>query len=53
MGQDVANALSYGVSSTGYTKKDKLGYPLKQTPTFSKYSDEMKKCFVTKLVNVI
>lgn len=53
LGQDVANALSYGVSSTGYTTKDKLGYPLKQTPTFSKYSDEMKKCFVTKLVNVI
>ena len=48
LGQDVANALSYGVSSTVILRRIKLGYPLKQTPTFSKYSDEMKKCFVTK-----
>ena len=53
LGRDVANALSYGVSSTGYTKKDKLGYPMKVTPTFSKYSDVMKRCSVTKLTNAI
>lgn len=53
LGKDVANALSYGVSTTGYTLKDKIGYPMKQTPTFSKYNETMKKCFVTKLVNAI
>ena len=52
-GQNVSNALSYGGNPSGYTTKDKNGYPLKQTPTFNKYSDTMKKCFVTKLVNVI
>lgn len=53
LGQSVANALAYGVSNTGYTIKDKIGYPIKQTPTFSKYSDEMKKCTVTSFANKI
>ena len=53
LGNHVANALSYGVSNSGYTIKDKIGYPLKQTPTHSKYSDTMKKCFVTRLANAI
>ena len=53
LGQSVANALAYGVPANGYTIKDKIGYPLKQTPTFSKYSDEMKKCSVTTFVNKI
>ena len=53
LGKDVANALSYGASVTGYTLKDRIGYPMKQTPTFSKYNETMKKCFVTKLVNAI
>lgn len=52
-GNAVANALAYGVPSNGYTYKDKLGYPLKQTPTFTKYSDEMRRCSVTKLSNAI
>lgn len=53
LGQSVANALAYGVPANGYTIKDKLGYPLKQTPTFSKYNDEMKKCTVTSFSNKI
>jgi hypothetical protein len=42
----VANALAYGVSENGYTIKDKIGFPLRQTPKFSKYSGEMEcqKC---------
>jgi len=35
-GRSVANALAYGVSDTGYTIKDKIGYPLTRTPVFSK-----------------
>ena len=53
LGQSVGNALAYGVPVGGYTVKDKTGYPMKQTPTFSKYSDEMKKCTVTKISNQI
>ena len=53
LGNHVANALSYGSSNSGYTIKDKIGYPLKRTPTHSKYSDQMKKCFVTRLANAI
>ncbi len=53
LGQSVGNALAYGVPLGGYTVKDKLGFPLKQTPTFSKYTDEMKKCNVTSIKNQI
>ena len=52
-GGAVANALAYGVPSNGYTVKDKLGYPMKKTPTFSKYSAEMKQCSVTSFANAI
>lgn len=52
-GGAVANALAYGVPSNGYTVKDKLGYPMKKTPTFSKYTDEMKQCYVTSFANAI
>ena len=52
-GGSVANALAYGVPSPGYTVKDKLGYPMKKTPTFPKYSTEMKQCSVTTLANAI
>jgi hypothetical protein len=52
-GNSVANALAYGVPENGYTVKDKLGYPMKKTPTFPKYSDEMKKCSVTSFANAI
>ena len=52
-GGAVANALAYGVPSNGYTVKDKIGYPMKKTPTFTKYSDEMKQCSVTSFANAI
>lgn len=52
-GMAMANALAYGVPEGGYTIKDKIGYPLKQTPTFSKYSDGFKKCSVTSFANKI
>jgi hypothetical protein len=53
LGSSVANALAYGVPSPGYTVKDKLGYPMKKTPTFPKYSTEMKECTVTTFANAI
>lgn len=34
-GKQTANALAYGVSSPGYTVKDKIGYPLPKTPSVS------------------
>jgi len=43
-GTSVENALAYGVPENGYTFKDKLGYPSKKTPVFSKYSDQVKPC---------
>ena len=52
-GSHVANALAYGVPSNGYTIKDKIGFPMKKTPTFTKYSDEMKQCTVTSFANAI
>jgi hypothetical protein len=52
-GKAVGNALAYGVPEGGYTIKDKIGYPIKQTPTFSKYSDGFKSCFATKISNII
>lgn len=52
-GSHTANALAYGVPSSGYTIKDKIGYPMKQTPVFSKYSNIMKRCTVRKFINAI
>lgn len=52
-GLSVANALAYGVPEGGYTFKDKIGYPLKKTPVFSKYSDGMRTCSTTKISNMI
>jgi hypothetical protein len=49
----IVNALAYGVPENGYTVKEKIGYSMKKTPTFSKYSDEMKKCTVRTLRNAI
>jgi hypothetical protein len=51
-GNDVANALAYSVNSSTYTIKDKIGYPMKKTPVFSKYSDEVK-CCMPNLTNQI
>jgi len=42
-GLHVSNALAYNVSATGYTIKDKLGYPNKNTPTVTT-TGEMRFC---------
>ena len=42
-GLHVANALAYGVPANGYTVKDKLGYPLPKTPTFTS-TGEQRNC---------
>ena len=39
-GINIDNAVAYGVGDTGYTIKDKIGYPNKKTPVFSKYKEE-------------
>jgi hypothetical protein len=52
-GMAMANALAYGVPEGGYTIKDKIGYPIKKTPTFSKYSDGFAKCEAKSFSNMI
>jgi len=52
-GNQTANALAYGSSMYGYTAKDKIGYPMKKTPTFPKYKDTMVPCEVSKIANAI
>jgi hypothetical protein len=52
-GAQTANALAYGSSMYGYTLKDRIGYPTKKTPTFSKNSDKMITCELTKISNAI
>lgn len=42
-GLHVANALAYNVPANGYTIKDKLGYPNKNTPTVTS-TGEMRLC---------
>jgi len=42
-GLHVANALAYGVPANGYTIKDKIGYPLPNTPKFTS-TGEMVQC---------
>ena len=41
-GSAVGNALAYGVSDTGYTIKDKIGFPMKKSQVFSKYTDKIE-----------
>jgi hypothetical protein len=48
-GNQTANALAYGTSQYGYTIKERIGYPSKVTPTFSKYSNVLSKCNVRKI----
>jgi hypothetical protein len=44
-GRSVGNALAYGVAEGGYTIKDKIGFPLKCTPKFSRYyKDGQRNC---------
>ena len=52
-GNPTANALAYGVPSYGYTIKDKIGYPIKKTPVFPKFTNEMRTCRVRTLKNAI
>jgi hypothetical protein len=42
-GAHVANALAYGVPANGYTIKDKIGYPLPNTPKFTS-TGELVQC---------
>jgi hypothetical protein len=51
-GLQVANALAYGVSENGYTIKDKVGYPNKQTPTFTS-TGQYRTCNLTKFAHQI
>ena len=51
-GEPTANALAYGVSSYGYTIKDKIGYPIKKTPVISK-TGELLQCPARTFVNII
>lgn len=44
-GSATANALAYGVSDHQYTLKDRIGYPMKQTPVVSKYTGEITCVF--------
>jgi len=48
-GTSVANALAYGVSDTGYTIKDKIGYPNKCTPTFTNDKKSNSDCYITRM----
>lgn len=48
-GLSVANALAYGVPQNGYTVKDKIGYPIKKTPTFSPVDGSLIVCQSKKL----
>lgn len=52
-GAQTANSLAYGVPSYGYTVKDKIGFPIKCSPRFPKYSDKMIKCNVRTFTHII
>jgi len=43
-GCEVPSAMAYNISGYTYRLKDKIGFPNKRTPLFSKYSDEVKCC---------
>jgi hypothetical protein len=52
-GAQTANALAYSSSAYGYTLKERTGFSMKRTPTFSAYSSVMKQCPVRKFRNAI
>ena len=52
-GAQTANALAYSSSAYGYTLKERTGFSVKRTPTFSAYSSVMKQCPVRKFRNAI
>jgi hypothetical protein len=43
-GSALANSLAYGVPTGGYNVKEKIGYPLTNTPIISKYTGNLIKC---------
>lgn len=43
-GVAVANAMSYGISDTNYTYKNKIAFPTKITPKSNKFTDTMIFC---------
>lgn len=47
-GPQTANALAYNAAPSGYTIKDKIGFPSKCTPVVSKYGIILSRC-VNKL----
>lgn len=47
-GKEVANAMAYGISENVYTLKNKIGFPLKRTPQFSKYTGQMETSCSTR-----
>jgi hypothetical protein len=52
-GKETANALAYSTTDSSiYSLKQKVGYPNKQTPTFSKVTGELK-CKTCVIPNVI
>lgn len=43
LGPQVGSAMSYGASEqSAYTRKDKMGYPVKKTPIIDKYTGKLK-----------
>ena len=52
LGSNTANAVAYGVPSPGYTVKDKMGYPIKCSPSVGP-DGEMRNCRVTTIRNLI
>jgi len=53
LGLSVANALAYGVSESGYTIKDIIGYPNKKTPVIDKYTGSVKSCGIKSFAHEI
>jgi hypothetical protein len=49
VGTSVANALAYSSRDTGYTVKDKIGFPRKFTPIINKYTGKLSCCKDTKI----
>jgi hypothetical protein len=43
-GAAVADAMSYGISDSVFTYKNKLAFPTKKTPRFNKYTDTTTFC---------
>jgi len=49
-GKQTMNAIAYYSSDYGFTIKDKLGYPTKKTPVFTKYESCCKENYKYKFV---